>query len=92
MTRMCVWKKTGRFDKLIFQFLLFNKDVKNISIWMDNCVAQNKNWCLLTFLIYVINSKEIETTEINLFYFEPGHSFMSADSFHHKVRIFGFQS
>jgi len=80
-------RKQEDLTSCFFQFLLFNKDVKNISIWMDNCAAQNKNWCLLTFLIYVINSHEIETTEINLFYFEPGHSFMSADSFHHQVEL-----
>lgn len=39
------------------------------------------------FLIYIINSNDIKTVEIYLFYFEPGHSFMSADSFHHQVEL-----
>lgn len=56
-------------------------------IWLDNCSAQNKNWCLLTFLIYIVNSEEIDANVINLFYFQPGHSFMSADSFHHQVEL-----
>jgi len=54
---------------------------------MDNCSAQNKNWCFLTFLIYIINSEEISANEINLHYFQPGHSFMSADHFHHQVEL-----
>lgn len=37
------------------------------------------------FLVYIVNSDEIEADEIILKYFEPGHTFMSADSFHHQV-------
>lgn len=33
----------------------------------------------------MINSEEIVASEIILKYFEPGHTFMAADSFHHRV-------
>lgn len=51
---------------------------------MDNCASQNKNWFLFSFLVYIVNSYEISTNEI-IYYFEPGHTYMSADSFHHQV-------
>lgn len=57
----------------------------HIVIWLDNCSSQNKNWCLLSFLIVVINSDETSTNIIDLFFFEPGHTFMSADNFHHPI-------
>lgn len=69
----------------LYKFLKENRDAKHIIIWLDNCSSQNKNWCLFTFLVYVINSSEIAAQEITLCYFQPGHTFMSADSFHHQV-------
>lgn len=66
-------------------FLLNNRDAECITLWLDNCAGQNKNWALLSFLIYIVNSNEIAAKEIVFKYFEPGHTFMSADSFHHQV-------
>lgn len=40
---------------------------------------------MLTFLVYLINSSEIETNIIDIHFFEVGHTFMSADSFHHMI-------
>jgi len=51
----------------------------------NNCSAQNNNWCFFTVLIFIINSYEIETAEIEIFYFQPVHSFMSTDSFRQQV-------
>ncbi|KAK5645946.1 hypothetical protein RI129_004410 [Pyrocoelia pectoralis] len=68
-----------------YSFCRKNRDALKITIWLDNCSAQNKNWCLLSFLIYMVNCSEICATEIFIKYFEPGHTFMSADSFHHQV-------
>lgn len=68
-------------------FFLLNRDVTNIILWADNCASQNKNWCLFTYLVYIINSDEIATQTITVKYFEPGHTFMSADSFHHQVKL-----
>lgn len=38
---------TSTFHK----FLLQNRDSSKITIWLDNCTSQNKNRCLLTFLV-----------------------------------------
>ena len=52
---------------------------------MDNCGPQNKNWSLYTALVAFVNSKQWSFQSITLKYFEAGHTFMSADSFHHQV-------
>lgn len=86
-----IWNEevTGRKKEDIVSayhaFFLKNRDKKKIVLWLDNCSAQNKNWCFFSFLIYIVNSLEVETDVIELNYFEPGHTFMSADSFHHQV-------
>ena len=61
------------------------RDVRHIILWVDNCSAQNKNWCLLSSLVTLVNSDTTSLEDITLKYFEPGHTFMSADSFHHGV-------
>ncbi|KAG9264186.1 uncharacterized protein LOC111196652 [Astyanax mexicanus] len=61
------------------------RDVRHIILWVDNCSAQNKNWCLLSSLVTLVNSDTTSLEDIILKYFEPGHTFMSADSFHHGV-------
>lgn len=68
-------------------FFLHNRDEKKIILWVDNCMAQNKNWTFLSYLTYVINSDSISTDVIEIKFFEPGHTFMSADSFHHQVEL-----
>lgn len=70
-----------------FKFFVSKHDLPEIILWLDNCASQNKNWALLTFLVFIINSEFIEATQIQLNYFEPGHTFMSADNFHHQVII-----
>lgn len=70
-----------------FAFLLRNRDAENIIIWLDNCAGQNKNWGLFTFLVYMVNSSNISTSTLTLNYFEAGHTFMSADHFHHQVEL-----
>lgn len=90
---MILWHEgiTGRnqeeLTSTFHKFLLQNRDSSKITIWLDYCTSQNKNWCLLTFLVYIINSSEISTKEINFHNYEPGHSFMSTDSFHHQVEL-----
>lgn len=88
-----VWNETisGRNQEDIISafraFLIHNRDVRHIVLWMDNCSAQNKNWALFTFLVDIINSDLISAQTICFKYFEPGHTFMSADSFHHQVEL-----
>lgn len=71
-----------------YGFFLECRDIQHIVIWLDNCSAQNKNWTLFSLFIYMMNNctlVNIETLEVK--YFEPGHTFMSADSFHHQVEL-----
>lgn len=58
-----------------FSFFLENRAAKKITIWVDNCSAQNKNWTFFSFLVFAVNSSEIAAEEIIIRYFEPGHSY-----------------
>ena len=68
-------------------FFTAYRDTAHIVLWLDNCAAQNKNWKSLSYLVYLINSDETNTGTIELNYLEAGHTFMSADSFHHQVEM-----
>ena len=61
------------------------EDIKTITIWLDNCAAQGENCWLYTALANEVNKQYGNFESITLKYFEPGHTFMSADSFHHTV-------
>lgn len=61
------------------------RDVRHSILWVDNCSAQNKNWCLLSSLVTLVSSDTTSRKDITLKFFERGHTFMSADSFHHGV-------
>lgn len=78
-------RKTEDIISAFYAFLLKNRDRKQVTIWLDNCSAQNKNWTLLSFCLHIVNSPEVHLTTLVLKYFEPGHTFMSADQFHHQV-------
>ena len=62
-------------------------DSQEIILWADNCSAQNKCWTLYTALCSLINSPDLELNTVTVKYLEPGHTFMSADSIHHKVEL-----
>lgn len=68
-------------------FFLCNRDEKHIILWLDNCSAQNKNWALMSFFVYIVNSDQVSLEKLEVKFFEPGHTFMSADSFHHQVEM-----
>ena len=65
---------------------LSNRDYVHIVIWADNCTAQNKNWTLYTTLCRHMNLSSTDLKSITIKYFETGHTFMSADSFHHRIK------
>lgn len=89
----CVWhdgiagKKKEEVISSYHAFFLKYRDAKEITIWCDNCAAQNKCWALFSFFVYIINSSEISAHRINIKYLQKGHTFMSADSFHHQVEL-----
>nr|CAI5863597.1 unnamed protein product [Callosobruchus analis] len=77
-------------DDIISTFYAFfrvNRDIKHITIWLDNCSSQNKNWSLFSFFVYIVNSSEVASENLSIKFFEPGHTFMAADSFHHQVEL-----
>ncbi|XP_046685019.1 uncharacterized protein LOC124370764 [Homalodisca vitripennis] len=87
----CIWhegisgRKKEDIASALNSFIMHKRDAKKIHIWMDNCAAQNKNWALFSYLTGLVNSNDIEANEIVLNYLETGHTFMSADHFHHQV-------
>lgn len=88
----CLWHegiRGRRKEDIVSTFYKFlitaARDVKHVVLWMDNCTAQNKNWTFFTFLVFCVNCPNINAETIQIKYFEPGHTFMSADSFHHRV-------
>ena len=67
-------------------FIEHHRDVANFIFWADNCSAQNKNWHLFTLFTTLVNCKDApHLKNITLKYFERGHTFMSADAYHHLV-------
>lgn len=87
----CIWHEgvTGRRKEDIIStfhsFLLEMRGCKNLTISLDNCSDQNKNWALFSFFVYIVNCECVQLQQLEIKYFEPGHTFMFADSFHHAV-------
>ena len=90
----CIWHQgvQGRNDEDItsafVKFIQQHRDLEHLVLWMDNCTSQNKNWTLLSTLAKVMSAPTYSVSSlqtITLKYFEKGHSYMSADSFHHRV-------
>jgi len=79
----------GRNDEdvasVVIKFLkTYPRDCKNVVIWCDNCSGQNKNWTLYSSVVHhVFANSHVE--KVTFKYFDKGHTFMSADSFHHLV-------
>jgi hypothetical protein len=80
-------RKQDDIMSAFYAFLIRNRDVDNVNIWLDNCSAQNKNWLLFSLLVHMVNSDLISTNNITLYFFEPGHTFMSSDQVHHQVEL-----
>lgn len=78
-------RKKENLINAFHSFFRFCRDKKCVVIWVDNCTAQNENWCFFTFLVYLINSSQTEIEIIDVHYFESGHTFMSPDTFHPQV-------
>lgn len=52
-----------------YHFFLSNRDASKITVWLDNCSAQNKSWVFYSYFVYMINSNEISAEEIVINYF-----------------------
>ena len=60
------------------------QEYPELVLWLDNCSVQNKNWTLYTTMVGFLSQLRDDTAlkTITFKYFEAGHTFMSADSFH----------
>ena len=73
---------TSTYIKYIKEYM---RDSVRITLWSDNCSAKNKNWTLFTVLVQLVNDEDVKCERVTIKYFEPGHTWMAADSFHRSV-------
>ena len=66
-------------------FLMEVRDEEKIVLWLDNCSGQNKNLTLFSMFVVLVNTNEIQAKKITLKFFQPGHTFMSADACHSRI-------
>lgn len=71
-------------------YVLFLKkycqNCEEVTFFVDNCNAQNKNKTLYSALLPYVNNVDNTTIKIiKIEYFEPGHSYMTADSIHAAI-------
>ena len=71
------------FEKFILHEV--ERDTKYLVLRIDNCGPQNKNWTLYPALVAMVSNSCTSLETITLKYFEAGHTYTSADSFHHLV-------
>nr|CAI5825991.1 unnamed protein product [Callosobruchus analis] len=86
-----IWHKANRGRNAPDIASTFYHVIKNLNLnvmtfifWMDNCSAQNNNWTLYTLFDCLVNADWGPQNTI-VKYFEPGHSFMKADSVHGQI-------
>lgn len=74
-------RKKEHIVSAFYAFFLKNRDKESITIGLDNCSGQNKNWCLFSFFsffVYLVNADEFNLRNLTVKYFERRHTFMSA--------------
>ncbi len=54
-------------------------------MFTDNCNSKNKNLTFFSALPLIMNNPETGSQVITIMYFEPGHTFMSADGVHGNI-------
>lgn len=89
---MCILWHEGEAGRKAFnvanaynKFVEEKRNAKEIILFLDNCNSQNKNWTLLTSLPMMVNNPNVGVQLMTLKYFEPGHTFMSADGVHGNI-------
>ena len=93
----------GRNDEdvasAVIKFLSSLQGCSKVTLWCDYCSGQNKNWTLFSAIVHQLFNPKNLLECVTLKFFEKGHTFMSADSFHHSVeeeirskkRLYDFQ-
>nr|CAI5839646.1 unnamed protein product [Callosobruchus analis] len=56
-------------------------------LWHEGVAGRSKDDIISTFFVYIVNSSEVALENLTIKFFEPGHTFMAADSFHHQVEL-----
>ena len=75
---------SGRGKRLLVSLSLdLSEDAGGTTIWLDNC--SRKYWWLYTALVHEVNKRFGNFESITLKHFEPEHTCMSADAFHHMI-------
>ena len=79
-------RKDNYVSSAFHKFIESLRDVKDLTIWLDNCAGQNKNWTFFTMMLYIINNPSYNMDRIRLKYLEPAHSFMASDTAHDRIK------
>ena len=58
---------------------------QEITIWLDNCSYQNKNYLLFQALLSAVQNSDVPFQTVTLRYCMAGQSFMAADSYHSRI-------
>ena len=67
-------------------FLRQHRGKNKVTLFVDNCSAQNKSWVLITVLLTFVQQAANVTNVITLKFLEPGHTSMNADAAHQLVQ------
>lgn len=92
-TLSAIWHEGigGRLGKEIASvvFIMLNdsllREKTALTVWLDNCAPQNKNYTFFTTLWALVHSDIVDLDTITLKYFVSGHAFMAADNVHAAV-------
>ena len=79
-------RKAFNITSTYLHFCKKYRDASKIIFYGDNCSSQNKCWILFSAMTRIINDPSTATEVILFKYFEPGHSFMPADSVHGNIQ------
>ena len=69
-----------------WRFLEQHRDKEHITVYADNCSAQNKSWVFITMLVTYVQQADNVTQDITMKYLESGHTSMSADASHQVIQ------
>ena len=78
-------RKAGDVASCYLAMLKANRDVKEFTIYCDNCASQNKCWVVLSVLLQAVQSEDLAVERITLKYLTTGHTAMSADADHQVI-------
>ena len=77
--------KAGDVASCHIAMLKANRDVKEFTIYCDNCASQNKCWVVLSVLLQAVQSEDLAVERITLKYLTTGHTAMRSDADHQVI-------